>query len=91
MKVLTKTEGVKFHIIAFYTKTTSIISVCDTCSQDYGSWLLFQNYDLVVQNSSKINLKSNHSIMTKMFMIMLKKIKRLSAENALHISLCKYE
>ena len=55
----------EFQVIVFYAKTTTVraakhICICDSCRQDYGSCSLFQNYDLVVENLNKTNLRSNY-------------------------------
>ena len=55
----------EFQFIVFYPKTTTVrvakhLCICDSCRQDYDSYSLFQNYDLVVENLNKINLRSNY-------------------------------
>ena len=61
---LLKNSGHK--LIFFYPKTTTVravkhLCICDSCRQDYDSCSLFQNYDLVVENLNKINLRSNYN------------------------------
>ena len=53
----------EFQVLVFYPKTTAARAAkhlyrYDSCRQDYCS--LFQNYDLVVENLNKINLRSNY-------------------------------
>ena len=54
-----------FRLQFFIQKTATVraakhLGVCDSCRQTYGSCSLFQNYDLVVENLNKINLRLNY-------------------------------
>ena len=56
----------EFQVIVFLSKNNyshssyKHLCICDSSRQDYGSYLLFQNYDWVVENLNEINLQSNY-------------------------------